>query len=299
MQPVFSLQRGILLMRQPQGIDRQPDERRDGRRVQISSDAWQHVQSMVGSMHARTLRLLCRTGLTHHNENLFHVLVTCAREMSVTSGETRRQAHARGLHLAANIVRQQDRERRALRYSTNRPSAIASLQIMNLSNTLLRLRRQTLPTDFSGALQARGYRYRTFCEALSLLIERCEPQAGDFVLLLAQKVSRIAHERPRSAEAKAVPSEPPTPLSHGECAICCERRPRWALQACGHAAACRTCLHRHAFERLRSGIAPACPLCRAPLTPGEVLLFIAPHNRLHPHPSSDVGATPAQSDVLF
>ena len=268
------------------------------------------MKQIIGAANVRALRLMGRSGeLDAWNAELFEILIKCAREMATSTGDRRAEAHARGLRSASLIVSGRAREQRVKRYARQRAAFLANHHVLELSNVLLRLRRQLLPIEFSEQLSARGNRFSTFRDALSLLSSHPEPLAGDYCLLLAQKarsatrlpsltrsdyrrppshrphppdhhaqVSRVAHEKPKSALARCMPSEPSP--SWGECAICNERRPRWALTECGHASSCRRCVHLHCTERLRSGVAPACPLCRAPLTPGEVLHFVAPHHQV-------------------
>lgn len=232
----------------------------------ICSNAdWQCMKQIIGAANVRALRLMGRSGeLDAWNAELFNILITCAREMATTTGNRRAEAHARGLRSASMIVSGRAREQRVKRYARQRAAFLTSHHILALSNVLLRLRRQLLPLEFSEQLHARGNRFATFREALALISDRPEPLAGDYCLLLAQKVriprtcppsvslpavitaparlfsppasrppsraqvSRVAQEKPKSAEAKSVPDEPAP--SWGECVMCNEKRPRWAIR---------------------------------------------------------------------
>ena len=242
---------------------------------------WASVHAMVGGPMTRTLRLWARSPVMDSwNSKLFTVLVQCAHEIaSARSKQEAAEARKRGVRLAQTLVAGRHRELRAEEYARRRASLMAHQRVESLSDELLRLRRQRLPERFTTCSQSNGF--QTLREVLDLLAFRPELEAGEFALLLGQKCMRAAHEKPNSVERKALP---PTPAREvwGECAICAERRPRAPLVGCSHASSCRRCLHIHTMQRLRSGCAPACPLCRTQFSAGEVCLFLAPHQLLSP-----------------
>ena len=245
---------------------------------------WQSLGDLVGHDNARQLRLVRRTDAQFANNPMLRLMNECAKQMATQTGEARRKTREDFMQQALRLQAISLRTARAARYACNRNHHIAGERLDRVSQRLLRLRRLTLPVRFE--LHARA-RFATWREALAKVGAESEPSAGDFLLELSEQVSKMAHERSHSTAGKllrAVQTTLNTNLVHGECVICSQRRPRVALSSCGHVCSCHRCVHLHVIERLRAGTRPACPLCRAPLSEGELLSFMAPYNRVVPFP---------------
>lgn len=222
----------------------------------------------AGSVMGRLLRLLIETA------------------DAISSGQKRSLAMARFLDAVERGELSLKREARAEHRSNWRSAHLAGCRYKKSCRHLLGLERRLLDLREGWTLRARGYGLIVLREALANLHAAPVPEAGAFAFGLGEYVARCAHDRPRSAEGKAVARFAwPAAEPWGTCAMCAERRPRFALAVCGHASSCRACLHRHCRWRLRAGCAPACPLCRAQLDVGEVTCLLAPHQTVYPHPS--------------
>jgi len=250
---------------------------------------WKRLERVSGAPGCtRELIRVMREGkLSDTNQEFLRLMLSAAKDIeeAPTSAE-RRETQKRGVRALQAYIARTKRAQRVENYGRVRAARQAEEQrrraVDKAVDKLLYIRRIMLPpTEFAECIDKIGPSNgpATLEAALEHVGRTPEPAAGEYLVDLAKKVSRAAHERRRTYPT--LPRE--RAMQWGECVACSERRYRCVLP-CGHAASCPSCVYQNCCAQLARGVAPACPLCRAKLSVPEICVSVAPYNLSSPRP---------------